>query len=179
MKNKIPIGLFLSISFVLIQFSAFGQPLPKDIVNNRYDDSEQLPKEFSYYKIGDKVIVSFIVTEYSDDIIYYDLTIKALPNKQISQKGYAINPSSRLNGGVEPGVDETGKEISFRPFYTTFCNCDDQLSFNFYITTDKSKVMISSSRQMKSDLFEDKIVLKEGSPKGVIDLFGFIHLLEK
>ena len=180
MKNKTIIKLFLGISFICFYtITSVGQTLPNDTVNKRYDDSDQLPKKLSYYKIADKVIISLIVTEYSNDIIYYDLTIKALPKKQITQKGYAINPSSRLNGGVESaGNDKTGKEIIVQPYYSSFCSCDDDLSFGFYRTTDKSKIKISSSRQMKYDLFKEKSILAEGDPRGTVDLFGFLYLLE-
>ncbi len=143
------------------------------------DDSKQLPVKLSYYKIADNVIVSLIVTEYSNDIINYDLSIKSLPNGHISQKGYAINPSSRLNGGVETVSDgNNGKTIIVRPYYSSFCSSEDAQPFNFYISKDKSKIKISSSRQVKYDIVKDKSILTKGNPKEAVDLFGVIPLLK-
>lgn len=128
----------------------------------------------SNYVFSNSILkITLGITQYSKDIVEYDLII-ITSNRKIVQKGYAINPYSELNGGLEYERDEYNKELRVIPYYTSFCNCQE-IDFDFRISVDKNKVNIKSSRQVQHDLLKDTI--KEGEDlQGKVSLCGYLHL---
>ena len=81
--------------------------------------TDQYPKPLFYFVANDTFYVQADIIDFTDDIIKYHLKVKtyAMPDT-LCQDGFAINPYSRLNGGIEYGNDDRGEEQAFRPFYS-------------------------------------------------------------
>lgn len=140
------------------------------------DEPAILYKKRTYSLSNDSVKAVLKVIQYSNAVIDYEISITTVKGK-IEQKGYALNLSSELNGGVEYESDEKGDALQVNPYISYLCGCPAQNDLEIRISTDKKKVSIYSSRKLRQDLFSDKIKPNEKLEDSV-QLFGYLYLEE-
>jgi len=148
--------------------------------SNKYSQSVQdkdpsvIWKKRTYSISNDSVNAVLNVVQYSKAIIDYEITIVTSKGK-IEQKGYALCLGAEIIGGVEHESDENGKDIQVIPYNSYLCGCQDKYIFEIRIATDKKKVSIYSTRKLRHELFNDKMI--EGQKLiDSVQLFGYLYL---